>query len=178
MDLQPHSAAESALLSTTSITGSAPCAGAFFPEATGFNIRGGVFTSNVTNNVCNPTPEQPSEFRTIRLGDLKLRKEIRLNIPSGVVGHQNPGPRVRRMYSAEIRRDPGPVTVAMYCSVSTKVHSSAITSKFPYMEVRRMSGECRTEIFDIFLPFWVEKSKSHRHRCQNCSVHRQPSPVT
>ncbi|KAF7353321.1 hypothetical protein MSAN_01520100 [Mycena sanguinolenta] len=113
MDLQPHSDAQSALVSTNS-TGSVPYAGAFFPEATGFNIRGGVFTSNVTNNVYNPPPEQPSEFRTIQLGDINLRKEIRLNIHSDVVGRQSPGPRVRRMYSAESRRDPGPVTVAMY----------------------------------------------------------------
>ncbi|KAF7353323.1 hypothetical protein MSAN_01520300 [Mycena sanguinolenta] len=88
MDLQPHSEVESALVSTNP-TGSASYAGAFFPQASGFNILGGVFTSNVTN-VCNP-PDQPSDFQTIRLGDVKLIKEVRLSPESGVVGRQSRG---------------------------------------------------------------------------------------
>ncbi|KAJ6464533.1 hypothetical protein C8R45DRAFT_1174745 [Mycena sanguinolenta] len=73
-----------------------------------------VFTSNVTHNVYNLPPEQPSEFRTIRLGDVKLVKEVRLSPQSGIVGHQSRGVGVRRIYHAAIRRDPGIVTVAMY----------------------------------------------------------------
>ncbi|KAF7366363.1 hypothetical protein MSAN_00892800 [Mycena sanguinolenta] len=113
MDLQAHSEAGSALVSTNT-TDSAPYAGAFFPQANGFKIRGGIFTSNVTNNVHNLPPAQLSEFRTIRLGDVKLVKEIRLSLQSVLVGRQIQGVGVRRVYHAEIRRDPGPVTVAMY----------------------------------------------------------------
>ncbi|KAJ6464529.1 hypothetical protein C8R45DRAFT_501467 [Mycena sanguinolenta] len=110
MDIQPHSEAESALVSTMKTTGFVPYAGAFFPQASGFNIRGGVFTSNVYHL----PPEQPSEFRIIRLGDVKLVKEVRLAPQSGVVGRQSRGVGVRRIYHAEIRGDPGTVTVAMY----------------------------------------------------------------
>ncbi|KAJ6464440.1 hypothetical protein C8R45DRAFT_1107339 [Mycena sanguinolenta] len=96
------------------IDGSAPYAGAFFPRASGFNIHGGVFTSNVTKNVYSLPPEQSAEFQTIRLGDMKLVKEVRLSPQSGVVGRQIQGAGVRRIFHAEIRRDPGTVTVAMY----------------------------------------------------------------
>ncbi|KAF7330737.1 hypothetical protein MSAN_02446300 [Mycena sanguinolenta] len=113
MDLQPHSEAEYALASTTNTTGSAPYASAFFPQASGFNIRGGVFAGSVTN-VYNPHPEQPSDFQKIRLGDVKLVKEVRLSLQSGVVGRQSRRVGVRRIYHAEIRRDPGTVTIAMY----------------------------------------------------------------
>ncbi|KAF7353226.1 hypothetical protein MSAN_01510400 [Mycena sanguinolenta] len=115
MDLQPHSEAESALVSTTNTTGSdARYAGAFFPQASAFSIRGGAFTSNVTNNVYSLPPEQPSEFQTIRLGDMKLVNEVSFSPQFSVVGCQTRRVGVRRIYHAEIRRDPGMVTVAMY----------------------------------------------------------------
>ncbi|KAF7353327.1 Kinase-like protein [Mycena sanguinolenta] len=69
-----------------------------------------------TVNICAP-PREESEFRTIRLGDIKLRKEISRKYDYGVVNFRNPlsrGATVRRVYSGEIRGDPGPVTVAMY----------------------------------------------------------------
>ncbi|KAF7353213.1 hypothetical protein MSAN_01509000 [Mycena sanguinolenta] len=115
MDLQPHSEAESALVSTTNTTGSdARYAGAFFPQASAFSIRGGAFTSNVTNNVYSHPSEQPSEFQTIRLGDMKLVNEVSFSPQFSVVGCQTRRVGVRRIYHAEIRRDPGMVTVAMY----------------------------------------------------------------
>ncbi|KAJ6464503.1 hypothetical protein C8R45DRAFT_500971 [Mycena sanguinolenta] len=61
-----------------------------------------------------PQDREQSEFQAIRLGDLKLFKEVRLSLQSGVVDHESRGVGVRRIYHAEIRRDPGPVTVAMY----------------------------------------------------------------
>ncbi|KAF7353184.1 hypothetical protein MSAN_01506000 [Mycena sanguinolenta] len=61
-----------------------------------------------------PQERELSEFQTIRLGDLKLIKEVRLSLRSGVVGCQSRGVGVRRIYHAEIRRDPGTVTVVMY----------------------------------------------------------------
>ncbi|KAF7353131.1 hypothetical protein MSAN_01500600 [Mycena sanguinolenta] len=85
-------------------------AGAFFPQATGFNICGGMFTSNVTN-VYNPPPEQLS-------GDIKLIqkfKEMRSSPQSSLVGRQNPGANVRRVYMAKLEgRQSGNMTVAMY----------------------------------------------------------------
>ncbi|KAF7353163.1 hypothetical protein MSAN_01503800 [Mycena sanguinolenta] len=59
--------------------------------------------------------QEPSEFRTIPRGDVKLVKEVRLSTESGVVGRQRRGVSVRRaVYHAEIRGDPGTVTVAVY----------------------------------------------------------------
>ncbi|KAF7353181.1 hypothetical protein MSAN_01505700 [Mycena sanguinolenta] len=59
--------------------------------------------------------QEPSEFRTILRGDLKLVKEVRLSTTSGVVGRHRRGVSVRRaVYHAEIRGDPGTVTVAVY----------------------------------------------------------------
>ncbi|KAF7353206.1 hypothetical protein MSAN_01508300 [Mycena sanguinolenta] len=58
---------------------------------------------------------EPSEFRTIPRGDMKLVKEVRLSPQSGVVGRQSRGVSVRRaVYHAKIRGDPGTVTVAVY----------------------------------------------------------------
>ncbi|KAF7353194.1 hypothetical protein MSAN_01507100 [Mycena sanguinolenta] len=59
--------------------------------------------------------QETSDFRTIRRGDLKLVKEVRLSPQSGIVGRQSRGVGVRRtVYHAEIRGDPGTVTVAVY----------------------------------------------------------------
>ncbi|KAJ7369073.1 hypothetical protein DFH08DRAFT_38802 [Mycena albidolilacea] len=93
---------------------SAPYPGAFFPGASGFLISGGVFTSNVTNNVYNPPQEQPSAFRMILLGDIKLIKELCWDNESRV-SRQTRGAGVRRMYSAKvIGGEHGPMTVSMY----------------------------------------------------------------
>ncbi|KAF7353156.1 hypothetical protein MSAN_01503100 [Mycena sanguinolenta] len=55
-----------------------------------------------------PQERESSAFRTIRRGDVKLvGKEV-------VVNRLNRGGGVRRIYHAEIRGDPGTVTVAMY----------------------------------------------------------------
>ncbi|KAF7337233.1 hypothetical protein MSAN_02275700 [Mycena sanguinolenta] len=98
--------------------GSAAYAGAFFPQATGFNIRGGGFTSNITNNVYNPLPEQPSAFRTVLLGDINLIKEfkaMRSSPQSSLVGRRTPGASVRRVYTAKLEgRESGHMTVALY----------------------------------------------------------------
>ncbi|KAJ7369183.1 hypothetical protein DFH08DRAFT_833262 [Mycena albidolilacea] len=114
MALQPHSEPEFTVVSTTNNAESAPYSGAFFPGAAGFTIGGGDFTSNVTNNVYNPAPEQPAAFRTIRLGDINLLKEIRNE--SGVVGRQSHRTNARPMYySAKVvGGEPGPMTVALY----------------------------------------------------------------
>ncbi|KAJ6465876.1 hypothetical protein C8R45DRAFT_1106897 [Mycena sanguinolenta] len=115
-DLEPHSEPEFevAVVATTNNTELATNTGAFFTNATGFTLAGGIFTSNIYNS---PWKEQCSEFQTIRLGDIKLGKELKnisLNAQSGMLGWQNRDAGVRRMYSAEIHRDPTPATVAMY----------------------------------------------------------------
>ncbi|KAF7353165.1 hypothetical protein MSAN_01504000 [Mycena sanguinolenta] len=61
-----------------------------------------------------PQAQEPSEFQKIRLGDVRLIKEVHLSRRSGIVDRQNRAVGVRRIYHAEIRRDPGTVTVAMY----------------------------------------------------------------
>ncbi|KAF7373705.1 hypothetical protein MSAN_00581500 [Mycena sanguinolenta] len=85
--------------------------GSFFPNATAFTINGGVFTCNVTNNVYD---EQFPEFRRIPLGDIKLGKEFKNVVCSGILDRQNRVAGVRRIYSAKICPNPAPVTVAMY----------------------------------------------------------------
>ncbi|KAF7353263.1 hypothetical protein MSAN_01514200 [Mycena sanguinolenta] len=62
-----------------------------------------------------PQERESSDFRTIRRGDLKLLKEVCLSTEFGIVGRQMRGVGVRRtVYHAEIRGDPGTVTVAVY----------------------------------------------------------------
>ncbi|KAF7337294.1 hypothetical protein MSAN_02282000 [Mycena sanguinolenta] len=56
-----------------------------------------------------PQEREPSGIQTIRLEDINLMRTIRLD-PHSDVG----GVGVRRIYHAEIRRDPGIVTVAVY----------------------------------------------------------------
>ncbi|KAJ7347364.1 hypothetical protein DFH08DRAFT_960701 [Mycena albidolilacea] len=134
MDLQPHTQPEFTLVSmTNSRLGSAQCSGGFFPGAAGFTIDGGIFTSNITNNVYNPLlEEQPSAFRTILLGDIKLMKEIRLNDESGVVRHRSREASIRRMYSAKlVGGQTGPLTVAMYQGGSAEEEWRQLVGKHP-----------------------------------------------
>ncbi|KAF8199269.1 hypothetical protein K438DRAFT_1759166 [Mycena galopus ATCC 62051] len=73
------------------------------------------FTVVSTTNNAESAP-QP-EFEPIRLGNIMLQKEfkeMRIDDQSGIVGRQSRGTSVRRVYTAELRRDPGCVTVAMY----------------------------------------------------------------
>ncbi|KAF7353197.1 Kinase-like protein [Mycena sanguinolenta] len=111
MDLQPHAEPEYTVVSTTNNANSAAYTGAFFPQATGFNICGGVFTSNVTNNVYNPPPEQPSG----NINLIKEFKEMRSSPQSSLVDRQTPGASVRRVYMAKLEgRQSGHMTVVMY----------------------------------------------------------------
>ncbi|KAJ7748726.1 hypothetical protein B0H14DRAFT_3897100, partial [Mycena olivaceomarginata] len=114
MALQPHSELEFTAVSTMNNAGAAPYAGAFFPGAAGFTIGGGDFTSNVTNNIYNPAPEQPVGIFSD--WDINLLKEIHINNKSGIVGRQSQRMNARPMYySAKIvGGEPGPMTVAMY----------------------------------------------------------------
>ncbi|KAF7373649.1 hypothetical protein MSAN_00575600 [Mycena sanguinolenta] len=95
--------------------------GAFFPHASGFTINGGVFTCNVTNNVYN-LGQQTFEFRRIPPGDIRLVKNM---VQYGILGRKGRDAGVRRLYSARIRLDPAPVTVAMY-----QGHAAEETTEF------------------------------------------------
>ncbi|KAJ7871880.1 hypothetical protein B0H14DRAFT_2723302 [Mycena olivaceomarginata] len=140
MALQPYSEPESTLVSTVSHAESAPYSGAFFPRASGFTINGGVFTSNVTKNVSNPPPEEPSAFRTILLGDLDLIKEIHLDNESGVTDRQKRGGGVRRMYSAKIvGGESRPMTVAVYQGDGAE-EASAHHAAFGLVKTRGLRG--------------------------------------
>ncbi|KAF7353324.1 hypothetical protein MSAN_01520400 [Mycena sanguinolenta] len=64
-----------------------------------------------------PTLNFYAAIREEQAGDIKLRKEVSREYHYDVVDFQNRLSRktvVRRVYSGEIRGDPGPVTVAMY----------------------------------------------------------------
>ncbi|KAF7353138.1 hypothetical protein MSAN_01501300 [Mycena sanguinolenta] len=65
-----------------------------------------------------PEAQEPSAFRTIRLGDLNLVKEFKEMRSSprwSVSGRQTPGATVRRVYKAKLEgRESGHMTVAMY----------------------------------------------------------------
>ncbi|KAF7353286.1 hypothetical protein MSAN_01516600 [Mycena sanguinolenta] len=61
-----------------------------------------------------PQAREATEFQTIRLGDIKLIKEIK-DIRFGVVGRQTPGANARRVYTAKLEGcKSGHMTVAMY----------------------------------------------------------------
>ncbi|KAF8209397.1 hypothetical protein K438DRAFT_230017 [Mycena galopus ATCC 62051] len=89
-------------------------AGAFFPRAQNFVVNGGIFTSNVTNNIHHAAPTLPDDFRRIPWGDIDLRSEIRLASESGVATRHPQRVFVRRVYSAKIEGREAGMTVAVY----------------------------------------------------------------
>ncbi|KAJ7803167.1 hypothetical protein B0H13DRAFT_2494643 [Mycena leptocephala] len=98
----------------TSDTGSVPYAGAFFPSSQHLRIGGGVFTSNVTNNI-QAVLTVPSNLRMIPVGDIDLRKEIRLDGESPVVmSRRRAQGCIRRLYTAKIEGRGPDMTVVQY----------------------------------------------------------------
>ncbi|KAJ6590578.1 hypothetical protein DFH09DRAFT_1139736 [Mycena vulgaris] len=112
MGYETHSDPKSRSKSTIINSGSAPYAGAFFPRSRHIVINGGVFTANVTNHTS--LANLPEDFRRIPLGDIDLRREIRLSGASGVVHHRRVRASVRRMYSSRIDGRSSDMTVALY----------------------------------------------------------------
>ncbi|KAJ7667207.1 hypothetical protein B0H17DRAFT_1089008 [Mycena rosella] len=82
MDAEPYLDEESKI--SVEGGGSAPYAGAFFPSSQQLLVEGGVFTSNFTN-IHQNAPTLPPDFRMIPMGDIDLRKEIRLDPFTGMV---------------------------------------------------------------------------------------------
>ncbi|KAJ6530206.1 hypothetical protein B0H19DRAFT_1192443 [Mycena capillaripes] len=87
-------------------------AGAFFPKAREFVIAGGSFTS--ITNITRPEPIVPPDFRMISLGDLDLRREIRLESPSGTAHRRSGVVSARRVYSARLHGCNSNMTVVVY----------------------------------------------------------------
>ncbi|KAJ7104879.1 hypothetical protein C8R44DRAFT_886905 [Mycena epipterygia] len=96
--------------SSESLAGSGPSSssGAFITNCQNFTIADSHFT-----NVIHCAPAILSDFRTIPLGDLDLRNEIRLD-DSGVAGRHHGVRRVRRMYTARIEGKQSGMTAAIY----------------------------------------------------------------
>ncbi|KAF7377083.1 hypothetical protein MSAN_00126900 [Mycena sanguinolenta] len=89
-------------------------ASGMFSHSQHFTVMGGTFT-NVTNYTA--APSLPSDFRMIPMGDIDLRREIRVNKHTGSVAcFQRYHVCVRRVHSAKARIDgrTKKVTVAMY----------------------------------------------------------------
>ncbi|KAJ7229298.1 hypothetical protein B0H12DRAFT_231730 [Mycena haematopus] len=87
-------------------------ASGMFSHSQRFTVTGGTFT-NITNHNYATTPSLPSDLRMIPLGDIDLRREIRLN-NTGVVNLGPERARARRLYSAKVEGRKSTVTVAMY----------------------------------------------------------------
>ncbi|KAF7330669.1 hypothetical protein MSAN_02452200 [Mycena sanguinolenta] len=82
-----------------------------FSHSQQFTVTGGTFT-NVTKNYA----AAPSDLRMIPMGDIDLRRQIRVDECTGVVNSQRERARVRRVHSAKARIDGRTkrVTVAIY----------------------------------------------------------------
>ncbi|KAJ6462883.1 hypothetical protein C8R45DRAFT_1177713 [Mycena sanguinolenta] len=88
-------------------------ASGMFSDSRQFTVTGGTFT-NITKNYA--APSLPSDFRMIPMGDIDLRRQIRVNEHTGVAYSHWQRACVRRMHSAKARIDGQKtrVTVAMY----------------------------------------------------------------
>ncbi|KAJ7679303.1 hypothetical protein DFH06DRAFT_1166274 [Mycena polygramma] len=108
-DSQGHS--DDGFTSDSDDTGFTSYGGSIFPGCRGFTVAGGTFT-NVTNNYAS-TPDVPSDFRMIPLGDIDLLREIRLNDWEAIKLQRERGC-VRRVYSAKVDGRKSGTTVALY----------------------------------------------------------------
>ncbi|KAJ6462939.1 hypothetical protein C8R45DRAFT_524773 [Mycena sanguinolenta] len=112
MDHQPHLDAEFNH-STICDPESTPNASGIFSNSQKFTVMGGTFT-NFTNHYA--APSLPADFRMIPMGDIDLRREIRLEKYTDVAYSQLQRACVRRIHSAKAKIDgrKSRVTVAMY----------------------------------------------------------------
>ncbi|KAJ7111778.1 hypothetical protein C8R44DRAFT_711334 [Mycena epipterygia] len=133
MDSEPHSDTQPTFESSIKDADSAPNAGAFFPRAQNFVVAGGVFKSKVTNNIHQPVPSSPSDFRRIPLGDIDLHHEILLDYESGVVDRSRGRACFRRMYSAKIDGRKSKMTVAVYQGDNAEEEWREAISKYSWL---------------------------------------------
>ncbi|KAJ6599439.1 hypothetical protein B0H10DRAFT_722569 [Mycena sp. CBHHK59/15] len=90
--------------------------GAFFPHAQHFIVAGGAFTS-VINYFPAPSHIAPSEFadfRVIRLGDMDLRREIRLEQGSRMDAGHGPSSGLRRIHAVRLVGCASDMTAIVY----------------------------------------------------------------
>ncbi|KAF7377104.1 hypothetical protein MSAN_00129400 [Mycena sanguinolenta] len=114
MDDQPYPEPEFTHTSTYDPESPSHASG-MFSHSQQFTVTGKTFTNITSHNYA--APSLPSDFRTIPMGDIDLRHQIRVDEVTGVVNawlHKRPC--VRRMHSAKARIDGRNtrVTVAMY----------------------------------------------------------------
>ncbi|KAJ6462838.1 hypothetical protein C8R45DRAFT_1107910 [Mycena sanguinolenta] len=110
MDDQPRPEPEF----THSTTREPESASGMFSDSRQFSVTGGTFT-NITKNYA--APSLPADFRMIPMGDIDLRREIRVNERMGCVAYsERQRACVRRMHSAKaiIAGRKSRVTVALY----------------------------------------------------------------
>ncbi|KAF7377074.1 hypothetical protein MSAN_00125900 [Mycena sanguinolenta] len=111
MDDQPNLNAEYNHLNTSDPEFLSHAIG-MFSHSQQFTVTGKTFT-NVTNNYATST--LPSDFRMIPMGDIDLRRQIRVDERTGVA-YSRPRERacVPRLYSAKVKGQKSTLTVAMY----------------------------------------------------------------
>ncbi|KAF7378379.1 hypothetical protein MSAN_00264200 [Mycena sanguinolenta] len=114
MDDQPKPNPEFTHSSTCESESSSHASG-MFSDSQQFTVTGGTF-SNVTNHNYTATPGLSSDFRMIPMGDIDLRRVIRVGEPTGVAYSQQSRACIRWMHSAKARIDRRTkrVTVALY----------------------------------------------------------------
>ncbi|KAF7340609.1 hypothetical protein MSAN_02132500 [Mycena sanguinolenta] len=85
-----------------------------FSRSRNFTVTGQNLT-NITNNYTS-VPRLPADFRMIPMGDIDLRREIRVDQLTGVANCPRQRTCIRRMHSAKARIDgrESKVTVAVY----------------------------------------------------------------
>ncbi|KAJ6462850.1 hypothetical protein C8R45DRAFT_523986 [Mycena sanguinolenta] len=113
MDDQPHPNAEFTNSSTSEPESTSHASG-MFSDSRQFTVTGGTFT-NITKNYA-AAPSLPPDLRMIPLGDIDLRREIRVDEYTGIAYSQQQRTFVRRVHSAKaiIAGRKSRVTVAVY----------------------------------------------------------------
>ncbi|KAJ7472568.1 hypothetical protein FB451DRAFT_299281 [Mycena latifolia] len=76
-------------------------AGTFFPNAQHFVISGGSFT-NFTTHVPSPVSSGSGDVQLIPFGEVDVRREISLDVESGMATRRTQHQTVRRLYSARV----------------------------------------------------------------------------
>ncbi|KAJ6496179.1 hypothetical protein C8R45DRAFT_985154 [Mycena sanguinolenta] len=127
--------------STATNSGPAPYTGAFFPNSHHIVVNGGVFTNNVTNRTSLANPLE-LDFRRIPLGDVDLRREIRVSSASCVVHRRRVRAPARRMYSGRLDGRNSDMTVALYQGVNAEQEWR--------QDLSRYSGLRHPNFFQIF----------------------------
>ncbi|KAJ7104842.1 hypothetical protein C8R44DRAFT_886878 [Mycena epipterygia] len=108
MAAQSHYSPDSCSSKYLASSGPSASSGAFITNSRNFTVAGGHFT-----NVIHCAPTTPSDFRTIPLGDLDLRNEIRVD-ECRIASRHHGICAARRIYTARVEGKQSAVTAAIY----------------------------------------------------------------